>query len=194
MCCHDQCIFLYLLSDDIGQVEAASTATECLKSYVLRRQSNGTYAVNFRPEVWVVMQEARHLDQLGVREAPAAVVNVALHKVRVLSMLALTCSIQMRDHFALEATALPWENTHSQWDSYVNGINRNGFASITYCLRALWTSSTLPFQVLFLPTRICCRARSLSFTGKIRPDPGQQTGWSKGSREAFVSTLSVAPL
>ncbi|CDI85908.1 hypothetical protein EPH_0064790 [Eimeria praecox] len=64
------------------QAAAVSTATECLKSYVLRRQPNGAYAVNFRPDVWVVMQEARYLDQLGVREAPAAVVNVALHKER----------------------------------------------------------------------------------------------------------------
>lgn len=67
------------------QAAAVSTASECLKSYVLRRQANGSYAVNFRPDVWVVMQEARYLDQLGVREAPAAVVNVALHKVRIMN-------------------------------------------------------------------------------------------------------------
>ncbi|OEH75761.1 axonemal 1-beta dynein heavy chain dynein heavy related protein [Cyclospora cayetanensis] len=62
------------------QANAAVAATECLKSYVLRREANGTYAVNFSPNVWVVMQEARHLDQLGISDAPAAVVNAALHK------------------------------------------------------------------------------------------------------------------
>lgn len=71
-----------MLLKNIGQVDAVNTATECLKSYVLQRQPNGKYAVNFRPEVWVVMQEVRHLNQLGVQEAPAAVLNVALHKVR----------------------------------------------------------------------------------------------------------------
>ncbi|CDI78970.1 hypothetical protein EAH_00009160 [Eimeria acervulina] len=73
------------------QVAAVSTATECLKSYVLRRQPNGAYAVNFRPDVWVVMQEARYLDQLGMREAPAAVVNVALHKVSIMATTWASC-------------------------------------------------------------------------------------------------------
>ncbi|KAL8455336.1 hypothetical protein Emag_000818 [Eimeria magna] len=64
------------------QVDAAVAASESLKAYILRQEANGTYAVNFRPELWVVMQEARHLNQLGVHEAPVAVLNVALHKVR----------------------------------------------------------------------------------------------------------------
>ena len=76
--------FLLILLRIAEQVAAVSTATECLKSYVLRRQPNGAYAVNFRPDVWVVMQEARYLDQLGMREAPAAVLNVALHKVSIM--------------------------------------------------------------------------------------------------------------
>lgn len=75
-----------------AQIDAVGAATECLKSYVLTRQPNGAFAVNFRSAMWIVMQEARHLDQLGVRDAPPAVINVALHKVRGPEVFLTYCS------------------------------------------------------------------------------------------------------
>ncbi|KAL8426027.1 hypothetical protein Efla_001945 [Eimeria flavescens] len=75
------------------QVDAAAAATESLNSYVLRQATDGTYVVNFRPELWVVMQEARHLSQLGINEAPVAVINVALHKERFYQLYVLLESL-----------------------------------------------------------------------------------------------------
>ncbi|KAL8448543.1 hypothetical protein Emed_003723 [Eimeria media] len=86
------------------QVEAAAAASESLKAYILRQEANGTYAVNFRPELWVVMQEARHLNLLGVHEAPVAVLNVALHKERFYQHYVLLESLVEKLNSTLSST------------------------------------------------------------------------------------------
>ncbi|KAL8431249.1 hypothetical protein ACSSS7_005397 [Eimeria intestinalis] len=86
------------------QVDAAAAASESLKAYILLQEANGTYAVNFSPELWVVMQEARHLNQLGVYEAPVAVLNVALHKERFYQHYVLLESLVEKLNSTLSST------------------------------------------------------------------------------------------
>lgn len=62
------------------QIRTSNTVTNCLKINILRKTAEGKYEVNFAPEMWVVMQEARHLDQMGGHEIPHTILNVALQK------------------------------------------------------------------------------------------------------------------
>ncbi|PHJ24428.1 dynein heavy chain family protein, partial [Cystoisospora suis] len=57
------------------QIRTSNTVTNCLKINILRKTAEGKYEVNFAPEMWVVMQEARHLDQMGGHEIPHTILN-----------------------------------------------------------------------------------------------------------------------
>ncbi|KAL8274185.1 hypothetical protein Esti_001870 [Eimeria stiedai] len=96
------------------QVDAAAAASESLKAYILRQEANGTYAVNFRPELWVFMQEARHLNQLGVHEAPVAVLNVALHKERFYQHYVLLESLVEKLNCTISNTLPAYKNLLSR--------------------------------------------------------------------------------
>eukprot|EP00921_Rhytidocystis_pertsovi_P026129 GHVQ01042147.1.p2 GENE.GHVQ01042147.1~~GHVQ01042147.1.p2 ORF type:complete len:171 (+),score=11.43 GHVQ01042147.1:598-1110(+) len=79
-------------------VEDASVAVgECLMNNILVKEEllkslpeggrggarrRWVYRVNFCPEMWLIIREARYLDQMGGFELPQTIMNVALQKVR----------------------------------------------------------------------------------------------------------------
>lgn len=85
--------------------------------------------MNFLPELWNIMQEARHLDILGFHDLPPTVLNVALHKV------GSTCfEYSVSNHNVIAEAS----DREIRFDTY-----RNGSVNIVFSLKALLTSLIL---------------------------------------------------
>nr|CEL69705.1 TPA: Dynein heavy chain 10, axonemal [Neospora caninum Liverpool] len=87
------------------QVRTSNAVAHCLKMNILRKNADGKYEVNFAPELWVVMQEARFLNQMGGNDIPHTILNVALQKEKYIENCGLLD--QMLQHLASAREGMP---------------------------------------------------------------------------------------
>ncbi|KFG65744.1 dynein heavy chain family protein, partial [Toxoplasma gondii RUB] len=140
------------------QVRTSNTVANCLKMNILRRSASGKYEVNFAPEMWVVMQEARFLNQMGGNDIPHTILNVALQKEKYIENCGLLD--QMLHHLASARDGMPpvqerLLNNHleklEKWlQPGLNSLNWTSLGSeefISNCNKAITAFRTLRDQV-----------------------------------------------
>ncbi|PFH33986.1 dynein heavy chain family protein [Besnoitia besnoiti] len=140
------------------QVRTSGSMACCLKMNILRKNAEGKYEVNFAPEMWAVMQEARFLDQIGGNDIPHTILNVALQKEKYME----TCGLleQMLQHLASACEGMPPVQTRllnrhlEKLDKWLQpGLHSLNWTSlgaeefISSCTKAIMAFRTLRDQV-----------------------------------------------